>query len=112
MSETPSSWSENEFKAYLLLYCAHADFIEKEEEKELIKSKVSDQTYEKIYKEFDADGDFQRTQKITNHITSKNLSEKQIEELINEINAIFASDGDYSALEKSIFYGLKRILTP
>ena len=38
MSDFKTQWTKVEFKTYLLLYCAHADYVETEEEKEMILS--------------------------------------------------------------------------
>jgi leucyl-tRNA synthetase len=49
MSEYSTKWSKEELEAYLLFYCANADFIETDEEKKFIHSKVSDNVYTKTY---------------------------------------------------------------
>lgn len=59
-----TNWSHEELKAYLLFYCANADYIETEEEIELIKSKVDMNTYKNIHSEFKRDNDYQQIQKI------------------------------------------------
>ncbi len=110
MEENHPIWSDKEFKAYLLLYCAHADFVEKESEQELIKSKVSVATYQKIHDEFDGDSDFQKAEKINVYIQSHELSEEQINNLIQEIIGMFESDGEFSIEEQGILIGLKRFL--
>ena len=65
MSDYTTDWSSNEFHAYVLLYCAHADFIESDEEQEMIKSKVSQSDYIHIHKEFDEDNDYTSIQNIS-----------------------------------------------
>ena len=40
MENYKTTWSREEFQAYLLLYCASADFVITEEEREIIKSKL------------------------------------------------------------------------
>ena len=39
MEEFITLWTREELKAYILLYCAYANFVETEAEKEYIKSK-------------------------------------------------------------------------
>ena len=38
MSEIKTNWSKPEFKAYLMLYAANANYFESEEEVEMIKA--------------------------------------------------------------------------
>ena len=110
MSEGSTNWTKKELKAYLLFYCANADFIETEEEKELIQSKIKEDKLNKIYKEFKNDNDYQRIQKIQSTIEDKEYSQSEIDSLILDITNLFLSDGKYDQLEENIFLGLKRIL--
>lgn len=40
MSDVNVNWDKEQFKAYMLIFAANANFSESEEEKELILSKV------------------------------------------------------------------------
>ena len=110
MSDSSNHWSKNDLQAYLLLYCANADFIGKEEELELITSKVNSSDYKAISKEFDKDNDYQSIQKIQDAVNRLNLSEGQIDELIAETKELFLSDGDFAAAERALFTGIKKLL--
>ena len=110
MKDYSTDWSKAEFKAYLLLFCANADFIETKEERELIKSKVDAKTYKKIHEEFDWDNDFQSLQKIVATAERHNYSKSQIKDLMNDIKTLFMSDEEYSILERNLMLGLKRFL--
>lgn len=110
MKEKSNEWSRAEFEAYLLIYCAHADFVKSEKEKALILEKVSAETYSKMNSEFEKDNDYQSIQKILNAAENFALSAEDITILLNEINAIFEADGKTSVEEHEIFIGLKRIL--
>lgn len=110
MKEHNTQWTKEELSAYLLLYCANADYIETEEEIELIRSKVDRERYKAIHKEFDNDNDYQSIQKIESTIERLKLSEEQIDTLIGEMKTLFASEGNYDAAENALFTGLKKIL--
>jgi hypothetical protein len=52
MNEINPHFSKDEFHAYLLFYCANADFVEQEEEMEFIKSKTENEVFEKMHMQF------------------------------------------------------------
>ena len=110
MEEYNTSWSKPQLKAYILLYCAHADFTESKEEKALILSKISGGSYGNIHQEFDADNDYQSIQKILSSLSRLGYSSENIEQLITEIRALFFSDGEFNILEKNLMMGLSRLL--
>lgn len=110
MEEINTSWSREELKAYILLYCAYADFIETEDEKEYIKSKVGEEKYNKIHKEFDDDNDYQRIQKIQATVAHYNYSKNEIDRLFENIKKMFLTDGSIDILEENIYRGLQHLL--
>lgn len=110
MEGISTNWTREELKAYILLYCAHADFIETKEEIDYIKSKVSEADYQKIYNEFENDSDYESIQKIEYTIGKYNYTEAEIDLLFKRIKELFYLDGEYSAAEQSIFIGLKHLL--
>ena len=110
MKDFTTDWSKEELKAYLLLYCAHADIVESEEEKQLIISKVGEDKYEEIHKEFENDNDYQSIQKIKSTLERYDYSEDELDLLFYEIKQLFLSDGEYDTLERNIEMGLKHIL--
>lgn len=110
MEEINTSWSREELKAYILLYCAYADFIETEDEKEYIKSKVGEEKYNKIHKEFDDDNDYQRIQKIQATVAQYNYSKNEIDRLFENIKKMFLTDGSIDILEENIYRGLQHLL--
>jgi uncharacterized protein (DUF1015 family) len=110
MNDFETNWSKEELSAYLLLYCANADYIESKEEIEIIRSKVDKNIYKSIHKEFDNDNDYQSIQKIENTIERLGYSKKEIEKLIAEMKKLFLADGEYDAAESAVFIGLKKIL--
>ena len=100
-------WSEQEFEAYLLLFCSNADLEESEEERELILDKVGEDTYKRMHREFEKDNDYQRIQKIQSHIEHNEVSKDQVNALCKNL---YSSDGDFNYMEKNIHRALKRIL--
>ncbi len=110
MEEFKTNWSREELKAYILLYCAYADFIETKTEKEYIKSKVGEEKYRHIHKEFDQDNDYQRIQKIQNTVARYNYSKSETDRLFDNIKKMFLVDGSMDILEENIYRGLQHLL--
>ncbi len=110
MEEFTTNWTHDELKAYMLLYCAHADFIVTREEKEYIKSKVGEEEYQKIHKEFEEDNDYQQIQKIHSTIERLEYSKEEIDDAFQSIKKLFLSDGEMDILEQNIYRGLKHLL--
>lgn len=110
MEDFTTDWTHQELKAYMLLYCAHADFIITPEEKEYIKSKVGSEKYKKIHREFEMDNDYQQIQKINSTIKRFQYSKEEIDEAFKSIKDLFLSDGEMDILELNIYRGLKHLL--
>ncbi len=110
MEDFTTNWTHEELKAYMLLYCAHADFIVSPEEKEYIKSRVGEEEYRRIRKEFEEDNDYQQIQKINATIERLNYSKEEIDEAFQSIKGLFLSDGEMDILEENIYRGLKHLL--
>ena len=109
--KTVSLWSRYECLAYLLLYAANADYILKEAEHTFINDKVGAQVYDKILLEFEADNDYQRIQKLLKSFEMLNYSEQDVEQLLNEIEALFLCDEEYCLLEQNVMILLKKIFS-
>lgn len=110
MGTEKTNWNREEFEAYLLFYAANADFIETEEERALIHSKVSQKAYIKMQAEFEKDTDYERIQKIIATAERFELTKEEVDTLFNEISQLFEADGKIDILERSVFIGLKRVL--
>lgn len=111
MNDFTTQWSRVEFKTYLMLYCANADFIETEDEKEIIQSRVHKDILKHIHKEFDKDNDYQRIQKIVNTAERFGYTKDKVDELLSKLKELFFKDHDMDILEKNMFRGLKHLLT-
>ncbi len=110
MSDHTTNWNKQELSAYVLLYCANANFSETEEETEVILSKVDPDKYKAILKEFNGDNDYQSISKIKASVNRLGYSENQIDDLIAETKTLFLADGNFDQSEKTIFFGLKKLL--
>ncbi|WP_299674634.1 hypothetical protein [uncultured Tenacibaculum sp.] len=105
-----TDWNNEELKAYFYIYVMNADLKESEEELSLIKTKVSESTFNKMYQVFNLDNDYESIHKIKNTLHDLNYSAHQIQLLFNEMRDIFNADDDFSVLERNIALGLKRII--
>ena len=110
MSDFNTNWSKKELSAYILMYCANANFEETSEEFEIVRSKVDSDSLKLIRKEFNDDNDYQSIQKIQSTVERLNYNWSQIDDLISEIKALFLADGTFDAIEKSMFTGLRNLL--
>ncbi|MBT0608527.1 hypothetical protein [Aequorivita echinoideorum] len=110
MEEFTTNWSREELKAYILLYCAYANFTETKAEKDFIKQKVGDEKYKSVHREFDRDNDYQRIQKIQAGIERFDYSKDEIDRLFQNIKKLFLQDGEIDILEENIYRGLQHLL--
>ena len=97
------SWSEKEFRAYLFLYAADSNFEYNAAEKSLIESKIDSKTIESIKSATDDLDDFQRSKIITDYIKLKNIKQKKLDQMLNEIKEVYNADGRFDQYEQSIF---------
>jgi len=109
MKTLKTNWTNNEFKAYILLYAANADYIVTDTEKDIILELVDQKQYHTIYAELNYDNDYTSIQKIQYNIEKFNYSENDIKKLLSEIKELFLSDGKFDYLEKYMLKSLERI---
>ncbi len=105
-----TDWTREEFKAYLLLYAARANFFEDESEKEAILAMVNPLTYKRIHKEIEEDNDYQSIQKILASIEKHHYSKENIQLLISDIKRIFNVSGKQDILEENMLRGLQKLM--
>jgi len=104
------NWTKKEFKAYVLLYAAHCNFIETEEERNYILSKVDKQTFNKIHTEVVVDSDKENLDKIQKYLKVNKYNQEDKDDLLRDIKNVFFADGSVDSLEKKVFLLLKKIL--
>jgi hypothetical protein len=102
MNSETSKWTKEEFHIYILLLCANADSEETEEEMDLIKRKVSDETYDKIYQEFKADSEDERLEKVDDNIHLHDYTNIEMAQLRREMYEIFFSDCNFKMMERNL----------
>lgn len=107
MSDIQTDWTKTEFKAYLMLYAANANFFESEEEKELIQGMLSDKVYKEIHREIGNDNDYQSIQKILHNVEKFNYSH---DALISDMKKVFNADGQMDLLEANMLRALKHLI--
>ncbi|MEL6809913.1 MAG: hypothetical protein AAFP76_01105 [Bacteroidota bacterium] len=110
MQPNSTHWSAEDLKAYLLIYGAHANFRESSEEVQLIQSKISQDCYTKMHAEWKEDNDYQSVEKIRMAANQLGYGASEKEQLLNELQALFQSDGHFDILERNMFKGIRRIL--
>lgn len=111
MSEITTDWTKQEFKAYLLSYCAKSNFFESQEEKEAILDIVSNDTYTKVHRELGKDNDYQSIQKILHNVEKFNYSKDELHHLIDDVQKLFLADGTVDLLETNMLHALKRLIS-
>ena len=109
MKEFDTNWSREELIAYILIYCANADFSELKAEKDLIVSKIKGNSLERIHYEFDKDNDYQSIQKIRSTLEKYGYTRDGVNRLNNEMKEMFLSDGNFDTSEQNLFRGLNHI---
>ena len=110
MNENKLNWNSHEFKVYLLLYAANADFELKKEEKQLIHSKASKSEYRHIHNVFELDSDYDRIETILSYKEKLYPTELDTEKLLKEINELLKVDHELDLYEKNFFRILQKIL--
>ncbi|MCT4629652.1 hypothetical protein [Winogradskyella sp.] len=103
------NWTREQLIAYVLLFAAHSDFKEDNNERNIIISKVNMNTFQEIHNEFDKDNDYQSIQKIMTSLKQHNYQKNDIETLLKDIKTLFFSDGNFSINERNMLKSLERL---
>ena len=111
MNQVTVDWNQDQFKAYLLIYAANSNFAETEEEKEVILSKVDQEVYKKMHREYEHDNDYQRLQKILAAVEKFGYSKEDLSALREEIRQVINSEGYHDEIEENMFLYLKKLLS-
>ncbi len=112
MSDYSTNWTRQELKAYILIFCANADFVETKTETEFIKNIIDEETYNRLHQEFDNSNDYQSVQKIVATVKKFGYSTDEIERLFTNIKKMYLLDGKLDILEQNLYNGLRHILSP
>lgn len=103
-------WTKKEFEAYVLLYAAHCNFFESEEEQDYILTRVDEKTFHKIHTEVIVDSDEHNLNKIQQYLSENKFSQNEKDSLIRDIKNVFFADGSVDIIEKKVFSILKKII--
>lgn len=106
-----TNWTKEEFEIYVLLYAAHCNHIETEEEQDYIIAKINtdESIYNKMHTENVMDNEATSMQKIQNYLQYNNYSHKDKENLLRHIKKVIFADGYVDILEKKVFAQLKKV---
>ena len=105
-----TNWTEEEFKAYLLIYASESNYEVTIEEKELIDFSFDEQIIDKIKSEVNNLNDYQKSQIIVEYIKLKEYDQNQLDKLLDEVKNMYEIDGQFDLYEQSIFNMLKKLL--
>ena len=109
MEKIKVSWTKDEFNAYILIYAAQTNFIETDEEKDFIESRIDKTIIDKIHKEIKKDNDYQKIQKIMAYVDQNQYGKDDLDKILSEIKDMYLCDGDFDSTEQAIYYSLKKI---
>ena len=103
-------WTKREFEAYVLLYAAHCNHFETQEEENYILTRVDEVTFYKIHTEVVIDSDEENLNKIQQYLYENKYTEAEKTALIKDIKNVFFADGSVDVIEKKVFGILKKII--
>ena len=109
MEDIKVTWSEKEFKAYLLIYAAQTNLHESENQVEFLESHFDKNVLIQIHNEINKDNDYIRIQKIMTYIDKQGYSSEDLENLLNVIKEVYLCDGTFDAIEKTLFNIIKKL---
>jgi len=109
MQNLQVNWTEEEFKAYILIYAAQSNQLESDKEKGFIGSRFNDTLLINMYKEIDSDNDYQRIQKIMTFIEGKKYSNEDLKKILSEIKDLYLCDGTFDSIEQSVYHFMKKL---
>ncbi|MEG9329075.1 hypothetical protein V6B16_14115 [Salinimicrobium catena] len=102
MKNGRTQWTKTELEIYILLLCANADKVEREAEIDLIRSKVDQDVFDKVYRDFSEETQENCLEKIRENIANHQYSHRELERLRKEMNAIFFADEKYRPMEQNL----------
>lgn len=110
MSVVKTEWTRPEFKAYLMMYAANANFFESESELEIIHNFITNEQYKRIHREWEKDNDYQSIQKILYNIEKFEYSKDELKDLVADIKNLINADGQFDLLESNMLMALRKII--
>ena len=108
--ENTTSWTQEEFKAYLLIYASESVHTVTEEEKEFLESRLDKELLKKMGKEIKEDNDYQRLQRVSDYIQNHDCTQEELDAFLKGMKEVFMSDGDFDVMEQATFRFMKKML--
>lgn len=103
-------WTKKEFEAYVLLYAARCNFLETEEERSYILSRVDEKNFYKVHARIILDSQKDIITNINEYLIMNTYTVEEKYNLLSDIKKVFFADGTVDKMEKNIFAILKKIL--
>ncbi len=103
-------WTYDDFRAYLFIYCSFADHIQVNAERAEIRRKVGDTMFFTYQRMIEDDDDDTSSYKIKTYIRNNNMTQEEVDSLLQEVKDIFLCDGEFHKLEKRQFGSLSKLL--
>ena len=110
MIDKKNHWNKQELQVYILLLCANADNDETEKELTMIKSKVTPETFAKMYQLFSGDSEEKQLENIKEAVHDHNYTNMELIAFRREVYEIFFSDCTFKMMEKRLDWTLDNIL--
>lgn len=110
MKNGKTNWTKKELQIYILLLCANADAVQTEEEIRLIKSKVDNEIFTKIYSEFLKDSEDESLEKIQENVALHHYSHRELLKIRTEMQEVFFADRNYQMMERNLERILRNML--
>ncbi len=110
MTQQYENWSYDEFLTFFMISAANADLEIKEEEKDLILSKVDEGVFKKVKNVFDKNSDYECLQIIQSFKGKYFQSVEDVKRIYADIINLLQIDETYNQMEKAFFMFMKRVI--
>lgn len=105
-----SDWTYEDFRAFVLIHAAHADFKVNMDETVSLLDTLGPKEYSKIQSIYDTKTDYQKIE-IIQELAKKYCKEQdQKEKLYNEILNVLRADNHFDASEEAFLVALKKLI--
>lgn len=103
-------WNYEEFVTFVLLYASHVDMEFSDTEKQKIKERLPQETFDKMYTIFREMSDYECLQTILKYKGLYYPTQDRKNELLDKIKMVFFADGDYSVMERELLHFLDKLM--
>ncbi len=103
-------FNHQEFNIFLMLYASFTDYEYSEKEEKNIRECCDQETYQKIFKQFNEMSSFQRLQTIIDHKETHYPTKEKKEAVLDTLKKQFDVDGDFSRPEQTTLLFLDKLL--